>query len=125
MLKEREFELIKTISGSKFLKKEDFSSDSEFDYLCDLAIEMLEKGIFRSSTTTPYVLNRTGSGPKYTIVGKLELTTEARDLLQFESYSNYAQSLRKSPFSDIGNRLNLLGIVVSISAIIVTILLAI
>ncbi|MCS6192131.1 hypothetical protein [Shewanella baltica] len=125
MLKEREFELIKTINGNKFLKREDFPSDSEFDYLCNLAIEMLEKGIFRTSMSTPYVLNRQGSGPKYSIVGKLELSTEAQDLLRFESYSNYTQSIRKSPFSDIGNRLNLLGIVVSISAIIVSILLAI
>lgn len=123
MFSENEFNLIYSLNDKSFIKREDYSTDADFDYSCDLALEMLEKGILRSPSKKPYIRNHTGDGPKYITVGKLELSIEAQDILQFKDFKAYSKSIKNTLQWGLSNRLALWGVVVGIIGLVVTIML--
>ncbi|HAS6475762.1 TPA: hypothetical protein GRR63_23975 [Vibrio parahaemolyticus] len=125
MFTEKEFMLIKLLETTPFIKKDNFLSDDDFDYSCDLVLQMLDKGVFRSETPKPFVKNHTGCGAKYEIVGKLYLSTTAKDAVQFESFLAYTKSFKKPSHWNLNNRLAFWGIAVSLLGILVTIFLTV
>ncbi|WP_037459283.1 hypothetical protein [Shewanella sp. HN-41] len=124
MYTESEFNLIRFLSNKQFIKRESFSTDSEFEYSCDLALEMRKKGILSSQSQKPYVINHTGHGTKYEIVGKLNLSIEAQDTLKFNDFKAYAKITKKSSQWNLGNRLSVFSIIIAILGVAVAIFLA-
>lgn len=124
MYTESEFNLIRFLSNKQFITRENFSTDSEFDYSCDLALEMLKKGILTTQSQKPYVINHTGHGTKYGVVGKLSLSIEAQDSLKFNDFKAYSKSIKKLSQWNLGNRLSVLSIVIAIVGVAAAIFLA-
>ena len=48
MLSEKEFNLIRLVSTSSFLEREEFSSDNEYNFICELALDMYSRNALRS-----------------------------------------------------------------------------
>ena len=85
MLSEKEFNLIRLVSTSSFLEREEFSSDNEYNFICELALDMYSRNALRSQLKEPYRRNKTGTGPRYNIVGPFYLSPEAEGALSFEN----------------------------------------
>lgn len=124
MFTEKEFGLIRMVNDNPLIKREHFDSDDEFDYSCALALEMLERGILRARSEKPYIINNTGRGPKYVIVGKLHLSVAAQDVIKFADFRAYSKrNVRRSQWG-LDNRLTLLGIFVGLLGVVAAIVLA-
>ena len=105
MITEQEFNFLRVIREKAFIKREDFESDEEFDYACELAREMLDQDLVLTHSTKPFVMNNTGQGAKYGIAGKFSISTTAQDIVKHESYREYVKKIPKPSEWSLANRL--------------------
>lgn len=121
MISEKEFNVLEVVARSPFLRREDFSSDEEFDYACEVAKSLLSRDLLRTPTSKPFMRNNTGKGSKYAIAGKFELAPEASDIVASATYEAYLSSLPKQPVWNLDRRLVVLGIIVGLLGAIATV----
>lgn len=121
MLSESEFNLLSHLLNNAFLRREDFSSDKEFDSACERTLKLFRLGILRSESTKPYRRNMTGSRPRYLILGSFHLSSEAEDVLDHKDYRSYIKDNSRRQWT-LGNKLAGLSLLVTVLGLIITFL---
>ena len=119
MITEADFQILQALQQAPFLKRPDYSSDDEFDHVCEIARSLMNDGWLHSKNSEPFMRNNTGQGCKYSIAGKFELSAEALGIVQFKDYRSYVISLPKKSKWNLDRRLVVFGIICALLAIIV------
>ena len=119
MLSEKEFNLIRLVSTSSFLEREEFSSDNEYNFICELALDMYSRNALRSQLKEPYRRNKTGTGPCYNIVGPFYLSPEAEGALSFENFVSYKKYHTQPSGWTLGNKIAAAGVLVAAISVII------
>ncbi len=114
MISKKEFGILVAVARSPFLKREEFSSDQDFDYACELAKSLLSNGLLHTPSSQPFMRNNTGKGSRYAIAGKFELTSTGSDAIEKGTYEAYLSSLPKKSLWNIDRRLVALSIIITL-----------
>lgn len=121
MFSEKEFKLLAVLKETPFIKRENFASDEEFDFSCELARELLTNNVIVSSANKPFRRNLTGHGAQYAIAGPFSLSVIAREGVALESYSAYKNAQPRESQWGLSNRLVVWSIVAALLGTAVTI----
>ena len=93
---EQEFELLKRIQNSSKLKPEDFSSKTDFDNACQMALELFQKGYLYTRKPSAYVPD---DEPIVfdCLAARFHLTIKS--INSVTDYANYGEYLQANPSS--------------------------
>ncbi|WP_152619098.1 hypothetical protein [Shewanella sp. cp20] len=115
MLSEKEFNILHQLKNKSVLSKSDFKDTSEFDYSCELAQGLLNKGVIHTKAQEPFQMNYTGDGSKYQAAGRFLLSTQALDIVSsHKNYNSYVSSIPKPTLFNIDRRIALISLIVAV-----------
>ncbi|MCW8833427.1 MAG: hypothetical protein OQK09_13750 [Colwellia sp.] len=121
MVNESEFKLLKLLQKSKVINRDNFKSDEEFDYFCEVARSMLDRDLIHTANTKPFLMNHRGKGSKYQVAGGFNLSAEAIDILtNFPEYAAIENLATKESQWNLSNRLTVIAIVIALIGLAVT-----
>lgn len=121
MVLQYEFKLLQQLKLDPFLKREQFDSDEDFDYACEVARALMTYGLLHSSQKNSFQKSHTGRGSTYAIAGKFELSSEALDITHFKDFESYEQAQPKEGTWNWDRRLAALTALIMLVGVIVTI----
>ena len=119
MINEDEFWILKRIASKPILVKEGSESEEAFDLVCEQARDLLARGIIHTQAASPFRRNYTLSGRRYMAAGKFDLSATALKIIPFKDFESFERSIPKKSQWTLGIRVSLLGVIVSIIAVIV------
>lgn len=118
MVTEQEFQVLKRLHAKPVLVREDDESAEEFDLVCERARDLLSRDLIHAEASNPFRKSKGLSGGRYLGAGEFDLSASAMEIIQFDSFGEFNQSLPKQSVWTLGVRLTLLGVIVAIIGLI-------